>query len=380
MKKFIILGIAALGLTSCNDFLEREPLDFGNESAYYKSTNDLKIAANAFYGNLPTNSGTWGGLYSNDVNSDNQISTGLQSHLYEGEKKTDSGFWSFSSLRGINFFISKVEGNEANITGAPDLVKHYLGEAYFFRAYTNFSRLQSIGDMPIITELLPDDPAVLAEASRRQPRNVAARAILADLDKAAENMLTDAPESGRVTRDAALLMKARVALYEATWERYHANTCFVPGNAKWPGKEMWPDFTYNADTEINFFLDEAIKASDEVAQRRQLNSDYISMFNRYEGTFGNDDEVILARYYQMGIIIHSCTAYLKGGGGCNASRALVNSFLMANGLPIYDENSGYHGDLTSYEEFMDRDTRLQKSVRAAGSFIESHFKDRKSVV
>ncbi|MDE6278784.1 MAG: RagB/SusD family nutrient uptake outer membrane protein, partial [Paramuribaculum sp.] len=228
------------------------------------------------------------------------------------------------------------------------------------------------GDTPILTEVLPDDPNVLAAASKRLPRNMVARNIIQDLDSAVSMLKDNAPESGRITSYAALMLKSRVALFEATWERYHANTAFVPGNSKWPGKDWWPDFQWpagSADAEINWFLEQAIDAADKVASTHALSPDYIGMFNSII-PFAEGHEVILARYYMDGVKAHSCSALLKSGGGCNATRALVNSYLMQSGLPIYAD-SEYQGDLTSYEEFLGRDLRLRQSVRAAGEFIEA---------
>ena len=60
------------------------------------------------------------------------------------------------------------------------------------------------------------------------------------------------------------MLHARVALYEATWEKYHRGTAFVPGGSGWPGKDAQG---YDADVEINYFLDEAIAASKFVADQ-----------------------------------------------------------------------------------------------------------------
>jgi hypothetical protein len=380
MKKIFILAAVAssMALASCSDFLERKPLDFGDEETYYNSASDLKIAANDFYDLLPTNKELWGGLYTQDINSDNQIGANPdnQSHLYRGNKRTlsidDSNCtWNFKKLRGINFFINKIEGRESEISGATSEVSHYLGEGYFFRAYFYFTRLVDFGDLPIITEMLPDDAETLTAASERSPRNEVARFILEDLDKAVNLLQATAPESGRITKYAALALKSRVALFEATWERYHANTCFVPGNNKWVGKDYHPDFQFkagSAEAEVNFFLDQAIDASQQVAQAFSLDKDYFGMFNNIE-TFADDDEVLLARYYKAGVITHSCSAFLKSGGGCGVTRAAVQTFLMANGLPWYANNSGFTTDATSYEELQNRDPRLTGSVRAAGRFI-----------
>lgn len=48
-------------------------------------------------------------------------------------------------------------------------------------------------------------------------------------------MQEQAPVSGRLCKATAYALISRVALFEATWEKYHAGTCFVPGNSKWLG-------------------------------------------------------------------------------------------------------------------------------------------------
>ncbi|MCM1067813.1 MAG: RagB/SusD family nutrient uptake outer membrane protein [Muribaculaceae bacterium] len=380
MKRYIIPVMAALALCSCDDFLDREPLDFGNEDSYYKTAEDLRIAVNTFYENLPKNDALWGGLYTEDIVSDNQCATGAQTLFYKGDKLTvkmgkSSSQWNFENLRGINFYINKTIARRESgaLTGNEATLDHYLGEGYFFRAYDYFRLLRNYGDAPILTQMLPDNASELVAATKRSPRNEVARFILEDLDRATEMLLETAPESGRVTRDAAYALKARVALYEASWERYHAGTCFVPGNEKWVGNRYWPGFTWkagSAEAEVNFFLDEAIKAAAMVADNRALDSDYAGMFNNWQSEFGAKDEVILARYYKPGILTHSCSAYLSGGGGCGATRALVDSYLMTSGLPVYADRS-YKGDRDGYQQMQDRDERLTASVRFPGRVINT---------
>ena len=384
MKKITAILLAALLLTSCNDFLQREPEDFGNENSYYKTPEDLKLAVNTFYDLLPVNGGGNKGLYRQDINSDNQIafvSTDRQTHLYPGDKLIPkmgdaSTEWNFEHLRGINFFINKTSARiaDGSITGNAALVNHYLGEGYFFRAYDYFRLLRNYGDAPILREMLPDNPEVLIRASKRYPRNEVARFILADLDTAASLMQSTAPESGRVTRDVALALKSRVALYEASWERYHAGTCFVPGNDKWPGAKAWPGYKFPAgspEAEIDFFLDQCIAASAVPVANHPLSADYAGMFNNWQSAFADNSEVMLARYYLAGTLTHSCSAFLRSGGDCNATRALVNTFLMANGLPIYAARSGYGGDADGYLEMQNRDPRLTQSVRFPGCVINT---------
>lgn len=384
MKKYIFMAFAVVGLASCSDFLDREPLDFGNEDSYYNTANDLMIAANDFYEILPLNNALWGGLYTSDTESDNQVSTSYVQAFYEGEKKTpkvESSEWNFKNLRGINFFIQKIYSRNGQISGNPDLVDHYLGEGYFFRAYEYFRLLRNYGDVPIITSMQSDNREELARNTVRRPRNEVARYILSQLDTAAFLMQEKAPEAGRVTKDAAYALKSRVALYEGTWEKYHAGTCFVPGNSKWPGKNTWSDFSFpagSAEAEYNWFFEQAYKAAELVIGNHPLDADYQGMFTATT-EFADNDEVILARYYLNGVITHSCSAYIKNGGGCGVTRAAVNTFLMENGLPHYANGSGYKGDKTSYLEFQGRDSRLTGSVRAAGSDIKISTVDGKTV-
>ena len=171
-----------------------------------------------------------------------------------------------------------------------------------------------------------------------------------------------------------MMLMARVALYEGTWERYHAGTAFVPGNSKWVGHAMYPDFSFkagSAEDEVNYFLDVAIKASEAVVQSRpELSDDYMSLFTNDRTAFTTDNgEVILARFYLSGVLYHSVGQYLaRTGAGTGLTRSLVNSFLMDNGLPIYAAGSGYGGDLQMKNEMLDRDKRL--AVKVTGSFVE----------
>ena len=381
MKKFkYIFGafLLAGSVASCN-FLDREPMDFGDENAYYKTVDDLELAVNDFYQILPKMEYLWGGPYEDDNTSDNQCGNWPNNMFYPGDKKTvqqANSEWKFVNLRGINFFINKTKEqmDAGAITGTKEFIDHYWGEGFFFRAYEHFRLLRNYGDAPILEVMLPDDEATLAQASKRRPRNEVARFIIEDLKRAEELMMENAPAEGRLSKDAARLLRARVALYEATWEKYHANTAFVPGNPKWVGASMYPDFQFkagDAQKEIEYFLDQAIEAADLVASHRALDDDYIAMFNRLT-PFSSNDEVILARYYQMGILSHSASNYLgRTGGGTGFTRALINTFLMKNGLPIYADGSNYGGDTYMLDEMKDRDERLVNSVKIAGSDIET---------
>ena len=368
-----------LSLASCSDFLDREPIDFGSEVAFYVSETDLQMATNEFYDNILPKNETWvGGIYDEDNTSDNQIGTAPDNLFYEGEKRTveqSDSEWKFDNLRGINYFINRVNfqlNGGGGITGSEEYINHYLGEGYFFRAWEHFRLLRNFGDVPILTTMQSDDQAELSEATRRQPRNEVARFIIRDLEIADSLMLADPPQDGRLCKDAAMMLMARVALYEGTWERYHAGTAFVPGNSKWVGHAMYPDFSFkagSAEDEVNYFLDVAIKASEAVVQSRpELSDEYLPLFVNDRTAFTADNgEVILARFYLSGVLYHSVGQYLaRTGAGTGLTRSLVNSFLMTSGLPIYADPN-YGGDVQMKAEMRDRDKRL--AVKVTGSYV-----------
>ena len=75
----------------------------------------------------------------------------------------------------------------------------------------------------------------------------------------------------RINANTAMLLKSRVALYEGTFEKNFAGTAFVPGTAEWPGKskDYNSSFTFksgSAENEVKYFLEEAIKAAEIVAE------------------------------------------------------------------------------------------------------------------
>lgn len=100
----------------------------------------------------------------------------------------------------------------------------------FLQSFHVFWKIKIISDFPIITKTYPNEREALIEISKRAPRNEVARFILSDLDKAIEMMQNIAPSGGknRLSKDCAILLKSRVALYEGSWLKNFKGTAFVP--------------------------------------------------------------------------------------------------------------------------------------------------------
>ena len=380
------LPILCLGMTvtSCSDFLDRPPLDQISPDSYYTTADQLGTFTINYYTSIfPNNSGWFAGVATFDDGTDNQASRGGNSGMYLQDqwKVPTSGGIGMNAIRNVNKFINESEAKIAagKVTGTPEQINQYMGEAYFIRAMLYYSKLQDYGDFPIeLKELNIDND--LVEASKRQPRNLVARQILSDMDKAIDKLQVTIANKVRINKNAALAMKSRMALYEATFEKYHRGTGRVPGDANWPGKnkEWNKNFTINQDDEVNFFLDQAIDAAKKVCDAVPLktqnshvmNPSSIGQYNgwnSYYDMFASPDlskypEVLLWRQFNSNLtpsLAHLTSNKLRGGASTGWTRGLVESFLMKNGLPIYASGSGYHGDTTVDMAKTDRDERLQ---------------------
>lgn len=401
----LMLGATAIGTTSCNDLLDLDPVSQITPESYYTSADQLSTYLNQYYNNclIAPYSGEMyhtqsysDGMARSDGNTDIML-TGLSGnttlfaddHWEVSADKVLQGY--YGNVRIFNYFLDKaVKGLEnGTISGDQELIKNYIGEGYFFRALCYFRMLAYYGDLPIITEVLEDKDDVIVENSKRAPRNEVARFILEDLDKAIANLASRGKFNGqRVNKESALLFKSRVALFEATFEKYHKGSGRVPGDSNWPGAKMSYNSgkTFNIDGEVSFFLTEAMNAAKQVADNAQLTANshaiepqpgVISGWNSYFEMYGqpslaNVPEVLLWKEYNRGLgITHDAPFRVKMGCADGYTRTFAESFLMKNGLPIYAGNSGYKGDVSIDDVKTDRDERLQLFVWGESTLLDS---------
>ena len=400
LKYFSLLLCGALTLTSCNDFLDREPEDSLTPSKYFTAEADLAAYSLKYYNFNSIQPGSYGiGTFADDNGTDNQVNAGGSNLWIPGQYKVGSSNpWDFSQVRHCNYFFEKVlpKYEAGKIQGNADNIKHYIGEMYLLRAYAYFNLLKNIGDCPIITTALPDEESVLLKASHRDPRNKVARFILEDLDKAISLLKEVSPEGKkeRVSRDVAYLLRSRVALYEGTFEKYHAGTAFVPGGKDWPGAAE-DAAGYDNAAEVKYFLGEAMKSAKMVGDKmvsklaentatdEGMDNKYKSI-NSYYTMFCDVDmstypEVLMWREYSVAKGTGHNTQQYFQKNGCNTgwTRGLVNSFVMENGYPIYAAASGYNDsqELNGISATLaNRDSRIRIFTKGDNS-VESYFAD-----
>lgn len=390
--KPLVFALICLGITACDDYLDREPLSQVSPDKYLTAESDLATySINQYSFRAPLD---WSMVTGDDNNTDNQAAVAPDNRFSPGDlrvlQKSGNSDWEFSKIYKCNYFLDAVlprwknkgiKGDEANIS-------HYIGEIYLIRAYSYFDKLKKYGDYPIIREVLPDDKEILTAASKRMPRNEVARFIISDLDSAAMLMKDVAPNGkNRLSKNVAYLLKSRVALFEASWLKNFKNTPFVPGGTGWPGKDKDYNASYQypsggIDEEINFFLDAAIESSDKVAGSialtentkdadeldKDIKNPYYMMF--CDKSLEKYQDVLFWRAYDANLVAHVTTRWLVYGS-CNSgyTKGLVDAFVMENGLPIYAQGSGYKGDenFTSFRE--GRDWRLRLFAKTKGDFL-----------
>ena len=394
--KNLLLGAAvttaAFGLTSCNDLLDMKPISQITPGAYYQNADQLAAYLNNYYdsylempysGSMSHSWGQWNeGKAKSDWDTDIYCwGGGNTSHFADDHWEVSSGKalqGYYGGVRVYNYFINTVlkQIENGTLPNSED-VKNYLGEAYFFRALVYFRIMALYGDIPVITEVLPDEDNVIVENSKRTPRNEVARFILSDLDKAIEMCYTRSKFNGqRVNREAALLIKSRIALFEGTFEKYHRGSGRVPGDANWPGAKMSYNQgkTFNQEAEVKFFLTEAKNAAKEVADNADLaennhkidpvygdKDDWNPYFNLFsQPSLANVNEALMWKQYNKDLGFYHLTGHsMVTGQNTGFTRSFIQTFLMKNGMPIYADNSGYHGDVTLDNVKADRDERLQ---------------------
>jgi len=323
MKKliyqFIVCTFIFLIMDSCENFIDLKPLDQITVDNYWKTSSDLENYMLQFYPEFFP--------YKNMVtelaiHSDDMVN-GSPSAIMDGERTTTTGNWTdeWTEIRNINIFFENYEKCE-DIFSA---YQHYVGEAYFFRAWFYFNLLKKYGDIPWYSKVvdLDDEDALMRS---RDSRTVIADNIIDDLDNAISYLDTrDKTGNCKISKEAALAFKTRVALYEGTWQKYHANTPFATNGA-----------------DPNKYFQECIAAAEELINGNYTvgiystgnpDDDYFDMFGLVN--MDNINEVLLYRAFNydegFGNTVEGYLSYnaeQKGG-----TWWLVSSYLGKDGHP-----------------------------------------------
>lgn len=387
MKKIYIMAFvgSAFLATACNDYLNVTPITQVAPESYFNNESQLKSYMMGCYSVFDP-SKSYG--FSADCGSDDQIGKDYNKIYTLDEYKVPTGSnWNFNRIYNINWFLEQVlpKYESGSISGSTENVRHYIGEAYFFRAWEYFYNVRTFGDFPIIKKTYDVDKPQLIEISKRLPRTEVVHFILEDLDRAIEMMSPNVRNNkNTLYRPVAQLIKSRVALYEASWLKYFKGTAFVPNGTDWPGATSNTGWNFpkgSIENEINWLYEQAMEAADAVASTIELTSnsgilpqafgeanDYIEMFGAKD--MSGYSEILLWKAYKYALGISNGNPQYAAGGNADQglTRGLINSFLMEDGLPIYASSTEkpYQGDNSIVDVLANRENRMFLFVKQPG--------------
>ncbi len=346
MKRVLTIIFISFLFSGCVDVLDKAPLDEITEKTYWTTTSDLELYINQFYPSL----GEQINYYNQDNNSDN-LQPLSPNDVLNGTRSipaTGSG-WNWSNIRDINYFLANADKVAEGIKADID---QYKGEGYFFRAYFYFDKVKRFGDVPWYDEVLNIDSEELYAS--REPRNVIVDHIIDDLDKAISLLKNkSAVTMNRVNREAALIFKSRVCLYEGTWEKYHAGTVFgVEG-------KNGQDYLQLAAQSAGTVIDEGNLSLYSTGNPDQ---DYWDLFSHDDLT--GIDEAVLVESVEPALELGTWSwTYLNGtrGDATGITKSMIDTYLDENGIPI-GISEVYKGDSTLTQVVQNRDPRLRQSI------------------
>lgn len=375
--KYIVL-ILILGLTACDDFLNRAPnVNLNEESVFTNYLNAQRFQADIYSG-LVTRFNAVGNFQpvpmssASDESESNPGYSGTRSFNMGNYDGIDANiYFYYSNIRKANLFIK----NKDRIPYPDANSKNKLiGEVYFLRAFYYNELIKRFGGMPILTEkdiFVPGDNLMRPRNSYRE----CFAFIMTDLNNAI-NMLPvtlTTSEYGRATKGAAMALKARMLLYAAS--PLFANKTGLWGmggttddwldkdNASW-----WQKAADAAKAVIN--LKDADGGSTyELYQTAAANKtdDYQNQFFKRREN-GNKEVIFYKHEAPVGFGSDQISVWMPSGdfggaGGVQPTQNFVKLFEMSSGKYIDETGSNY--DATN--PYINRDPRFYKIILYQGS-------------
>lgn len=338
MKKIqyiIALAFLMIAVTACKkDELDKQPLDASSGATYWKTETNAVDAVNNIYRYLGDFTDR---IFLSGATDDSFAwSNWPDDVLYVGNGSATSTAEVFShywdNLYSMIGAANNVLDNISKVSGmTPAMSNRLIGESMFLRAYAYQQLIGMYGDVPLVLHI----PAISEFNVARTSKATIAALIEKQLDTAASYLPATyaAADQGRITKGAALALKARVMLYQGDW-----------ANAAVAAKVVMDLGTYGID------------------------NDYLSLFN---GTNKNSSEIILSGQYLASTYANGTATWVGGptlGGWSEITplQKLVDDYECTDGNPI-----GQSPLYNAQTPFENRDPRLKLTVVIPGTVVNS---------
>jgi hypothetical protein len=308
-KKYLTIScifIGSLLMSSCNDFLEENPLDMKVSSQFWKTPADAQSAVNGLYfGGVPylhnidvdggwTPKATmWGGVMSGlyvDKRKDRTFTNASENGIFnlESFNSTAVKIWSeyYIGISRANFVIANVPTMAGVLDEAT--IENYVAQGKFFRALAYFSLVKDFGDVPYVSDPFTTTDGIYTE---RTPAAEVYGLIEQDLlDIVEGNTLPNLPfydNGAYVTKPMAQTLLAQVYLQWAGapvngGTAIYAKAAAMAKNIISGGQHalIHPDGTTD-DLNSAYNIIKTTKSSNEIIYAKEYNQTSFNVGNSY---------------------------------------------------------------------------------------------------
>ena len=357
MKKAIYAVLACLTFASCEDFLDKQPIEEIGTDDFFKDESSLLQYTNGFINSyLPSATE----LTFGDGNCD--IVQVIETSNYLNQPSWNSalqGGWGNSAWKFVYYINTFLERMREAQGLSEETYAHYEGTARFWRAWNYFELVKTFGAVPWYDYvILSTDTEALYKP--RDSREYVMDKVLEDLNYACEHCFSSSEwvNNTKINKWIALGIKSRICLFEGTYRKYHS---VDPSTGK-----AW-DPEYNKD---NKWLREAADACEELmnAGVYSLISSSANVASQYRSLFTTESvlsqEIIWAREYNDALNVrHNITWYYTSGSmgqGWSLDADFVYTYLNLDGTRFTDDPD--YKSRTYQEIFENKDYRLQQSI------------------
>lgn len=363
MKRIYLFLSLVFLFSSCEKDLILYSKDQVSDAIFFTTADEFKMYVNQFYGTLQT-------FNAADDETDITRATGsnaVSNSSYVASPADDVWNNSYTQIRNTNFGIEKYEKSDAALQEAS---KIYNAEAHFFRAYHYFNLLKRFGGVPKIDKVLTVTDKDLIYGPRASREDIF-NFILTDIHIAIEGLPSQSElsgdDSGRLTKGAALSFKARITLFEASWQKYHNGNDMKDlfAQAADAAKQVIESKEYElfdrrsdfGESSYKYYFTLAKKKSNPLGLTKMAQKETI-LANRYDED--NRESPRVERAYES-----------------NPTKKLADMFLDATGLPITHPQSVFKGYKQLASEYELRDPRMDifcvKPMERFYTFVQPLF-------
>ena len=364
-------------LTACND-LNLSPLNVITDADVFKNESGINSYMARLYGELPIEDFN----YKIDIKTTQNPSMGnwsgevLQNvggyHVSPDGGKL--GWWGYASVRNANYFLEMFPLYKDNFS--EEKSNHFLGEAYFVRAYYYFAMAKRYGGIPIIDKLQSYPEQSLDELKVPRDKELDVYNFIAtDLDEAIRLLPEESIQNGRANKGVAYALKSRAMLYAASIAKY--GTIQLDGLLGIPADEASRLYQLSYD------------ASLEVAKRYSLYNKFSDASENYWKLFldkESPENIFVKSFYYPNIthnwdvfnIPHQMVGPAGYGSSLNPTLELVEMFgeNKGNGMEFVIEKNGQPVRFNKPSDLFDNvDSRLRGSVILPGDEFKGEIID-----